>query len=1697
MTPPAISSASVNGATLVLTFNGGLDGRLVPAGSAFTVARTRAGSTTTVPLTQPSPVAVSGTRVTLSLAEAVVSTDSVTVSYAAPGTGAKLRDADHDAIPVPNFAGQGVENYTSGRISRAAFYSAAVNGNALDVTFISTLSAAGSHTPPGSAFTVTATPPGGTARTISGTGTVDIDNDTVTLNLADAVYRSERVTVSYARPSTDANALRYSPATQFLVDSFSGQPATNNTPGTPAPTFSSASYEYPGGIRVNFTWPFTGCANRSAWTLKVDGTLHWPQTVYCEGRSVRLYLDILRLRPQVEAAHRVTVGYNRSAARLAEEGRPFFANPGGLEPSGTRLRGTDGSEVANFTDKPVTGLKPRLVPPPTVEGETLTLTFTEEMDPGATAENHFFHVTVNNARRNVATGGVAISGKTVRLTLRSAVAPGDTVLVRYTRPGGCQHCSWGLRGASHIAVDTFPDQEVFNLSGPLSFVSAEVNGATLTVTFNRELDPCCGRHQAWRVVVDGTARNIASLTVSGKALTLTLASPVVAGQEVHVIFDGVFQAPQDLAGVRLTPFSAFEEVTNNTPTDTASGALGGEPAFVTGVEVASDAGADKTYGLGDTVRVRVTFDQTVEVTGTPRLKIDMDPAEWGEKWASYESGSGTGGLIFAHTVVEPNISTQGVAVLANTLELNGGTIRAGGADARLAHDGLAHDPDHQVDWQATPDTGGEEDGASGGSGPEEQQVAPASVSGVAVSSSPQANATYGLGETIRITLSFTELQVDVDTSGGTPRLKIDMDPAEWGEKWASYESGSGTSALAFTHTVVEPNISTQGVAVLANTLELNGGSIRSDGVDAGLAHTGLAHDANHKVDWQQSPPNRAPVVNTGAAKYQQFTGAMNVPRGVLVSKSFHGILSDPDGDDLTYAVSIAPEHLPLVDGDELAMVLTNPGRLTPPADFYPRLFFRAETASDWKAASPALADPLTIRAKVTATDPDGLSASVDGLFAVDWESHPEVVRATASEQAIQLTFDVAVEGDPAPAPEQFTVNVVNGDGTTGAIAVSGVSVNGKVVTLALASPPQSGQTVTLDYAHDDNAPLQRDGGGDSAPGFSGQAVSLDIAPPVPAVTGVAVTSDPGDDDTYRNGDVITVSVTFDENVDVDTSGGTPRLKIDMDPAEWGEKWAAYAGGSGTASLTFTHTVVEPNISTQGIAVLANTLELNGGTIESKASDTDADLSHDGLNHDAEHKVDWQAADEENGPGGTSGDDDPPPPPANSPATGAPAITGTARVGETLTADTSGIADADGLTGATFSYQWLADDADISGATGSAYTLASTDVGKAVRVRVSFTDDAGHAETLTSAATAAVAAKPPEATAVAVTSDPGDDDTYGNGDVITVSVTFDEAVDVDTAGGTPRLKIDMDPAEWGEKWASYASGSGTASLTFTHTVVEPNISTQGIAVLENTLELNGGTIRSDGADAGLAHTGLAHDADHKVDWQQSPPPANSPATGAPAITGTARVGDTLTADTSGISDADGLTGASFSYQWLADDAGISGATGSTYAPASADVGKAVKVRVSFTDDAGHAETLTSAATAAVAAKPPEVTGVAVTSDPGSDDTYGMGDVIRISVTFDQAVDVTGAPRIAIDMDPADWGKKLAAYQGGSGTKTLTFTHTVVEPNYSTQGIALLANTLELNGGDIESKATDTGADLSHTGLAHDPNHKVDWRLSDDG
>ena len=102
---------------------------------------------------------------------------------------------------------------------------------------------------------------------------------------------------------------------------------------------------------------------------------------------------------------------------------------------------------------------------------------------------------------------------------------------------------------------------------------------------------------------------------------------------------------------------------------------------------------------------------------------------------------------------------------------------------------------------------------------------------------------------------------------------------------------------------------------------------------------------------------------------------------------------------------------------------------------------------------------------------------------------------------------------------------------------------------------------------------------------------------------------------------------------------------------------------------------------------------------------------------------------------------------NDPATGAPAIAGTARVGETLAASPGSIADIDGLSAPGYAYQWIwvlpgGLELDIEGATGEMYVVAAAYEGHTIRVQADFTDDAGNAEQRTSDATAQVQAALP-------------------------------------------------------------------------------------------------------------------------------------------------------------------------------------------------------------------------------------------------------------------------------------------------------------------------------------------------------------------
>ena len=361
------------------------------------------------------------------------------------------------------------------------------------------------------------------------------------------------------------------------------------------------------------------------------------------------------------------------------------------------------------------------------------------------------------------------------------------------------------------------------------------------------------------------------------------------------------------------------------------------------------------------------------------------------------------------------------------------------------------------------------------------------------------------------------------------------------------------------------------------------------------------------------------------------------------------------------------------------------------------------------------------------------------------------------------------------------------------------------------------------------------------------------------------------------------------------------------------------------------------------------------------------------------------------------------PTTNTPATGAPTISGTAQVGETLTANTSGIADADGLGNVQYEYEWLADDAEIAGATGLTYTLTDSEESKAIAVRVSFTDDAGNGETLTSAATGAVDTRPnsPATGAPTITG------TAQVGEMLTAHTSG-----IADADGLSNVQYDY---QW---LADDTDIAGATGLTYTLTDSEES---KAITVQVSF---------TDDADNQETLTSGA------TDTVEAAPTTNSPATGAPTITGTAQVGETLTANTSGVADADGLSNVQYEYQWLADDAEVAGATGSTYTLVADDMGKAISVSVSFTDDADNEETLTSGATEAAAARPnslatgaPTISGTVQVGETLTANTSGIADadgLDDVSFTYQWLADdsdISGATNATYTLAAADEGKTI--------------------------------------------------------------------------
>ncbi|HET9420588.1 MAG TPA: hypothetical protein VFO49_05585 [Nocardioides sp.] len=245
----------------------------------------------------------------------------------------------------------------------------------------------------------------------------------------------------------------------------------------------------------------------------------------------------------------------------------------------------------------------------------------------------------------------------------------------------------------------------------------------------------------------------------------------------------------------------------------------------------------------------------------------------------------------------------------------------------------------------------------------------------------------------------------------------------------------------------------------------------------------------------------------------------------------------------------------------------------------------------------------------------------------------------------------------------------------------------------------------------------------------------------------------------------------------------------------------------------------------------------------------------------------------------------------------PTITGTPAVGAKLTATpgTWSVADP------TITYEWLADDVVIAGATAATFTPTATQADKQISVRVTAAKQGFTAGTATSAKTA-----PVDPAAVVNTKAPT---VAGDAKVGSV-LTADEGT------WTPA------PTSFAYQWLSEGAViAGATAKTYT-----PVASLEGKRL----------AVRVTAKFAGL-QDGVATSAPTA--------PLTAPAitvTGGPRVSGSPALGRTLIARPGAVAPSD----VTVAYRWLRGDNPIAGANGSTYRVTTADLGKRISVRVEY-------------------------------------------------------------------------------------------------------------------------------------------------------
>ena len=124
----------------------------------------------------------------------------------------------------------------------------------------------------------------------------------------------------------------------------------------------------------------------------------------------------------------------------------------------------------------------------------------------------------------------------------------------------------------------------------------------------------------------------------------------------------------------------------------------------------------------------------------------------------------------------------------------------------------------------------------------------------------------------------------------------------------------------------------------------------------------------------------------------------------------------------------------------------------------------------------------------------------------------------------------------------------------------------------------------------------------------------------------------------------------------------------------------------------------------------------------------------------------------------------------------------------------------------------------------------------------------------------------------------------------------------------------------------------------------------------------------------------------------------------------------------------------------------------------------------------------------------VTGAAITSNAGDDDTYHYGDAIEATLTFEGPVDVVGKPSLGLRYHQPGTVWAGADYDRGTGTDKLVFRRTVQPGDHASHGVGIYWQAVRPMTGAIKKKGTSQDVETTNPGVDGTLAHKVDGTVN---